>query len=150
MKNLKLLSAAILLALSLTVNATTTHDYERRNNDILTLADVVYFEARGEPRIGQIAVAYVVINRIESEKFAHTVQHVVNQPNQFSYKSDKIKDVITDKDAYNEAIQIASLVIDKKVPDPTRGAIYYKNDKVSKQVWKKRLIYKVGSHSFYV
>lgn len=137
------------MALSLTVNA-TTHDYERRNNDILTLADVVYFEARGEPRIGQIAVAYVVINRIESEKFPLTVQHVVNQPNQFSYKSDKIKDVITDKDAYNEAIQIAALVIDKKVPDPTCGAIYYKNDKVSKQVWKKRLMYKVGSHSFYV
>ena len=49
------------------------------------LARAVYFEARGEPLEGQLAVAQVILNRVASGRFATTVCGVVNQPGQFSF-----------------------------------------------------------------
>lgn len=152
MKILKTLCIAAMLAFPLTSNSqqlASCNTCEQRNNDIMTLAEVIYFEARAEPLNGQIAVAYVVMNRTKDEKFPSTVKQVVNQPGQFSYKFDGVKDVITDDVAYKNAIIAAALVVDQRVPDPTYGAMYYKNDTRSKQRWKRRLICKIGNHSFY-
>ncbi|MFA9199949.1 MAG: cell wall hydrolase [Cypionkella sp.] len=49
------------------------------------LAGAIYFEARGEPLDGQLAVAQVVINRAESGRFASDYCGVVHQPAQFSF-----------------------------------------------------------------
>lgn len=49
------------------------------------LARAVYFEARGEPLEGQLAVAQVILNRVASGHFAGTVCGVINQPGQFSF-----------------------------------------------------------------
>jgi len=49
------------------------------------LARAVYFEARGEPLAGQLAVAQVILNRVASGRFAGTVCGVVDQPGQFSF-----------------------------------------------------------------
>ena len=49
------------------------------------LARAVYFEARGEPLEGQLAVAQVILNRVASGRFAATVCGVINQPGQFSF-----------------------------------------------------------------
>ncbi len=49
------------------------------------LARAVYFEARGEPLEGQLAVAQVILNRVASGRFADTVCAVVNQRGQFSF-----------------------------------------------------------------
>ena len=43
------------------------------------LAMAIYFEARGEPTVGQIAVAHVIMNRVESDDFPNTVCGVVTQ-----------------------------------------------------------------------
>jgi len=53
--------------------------------ELLCLAQAVYFEARGEPLSGQLAVAQVVINRAESGRFAASYCGVVTQPAQFSF-----------------------------------------------------------------
>jgi len=149
MKLLKTMCAIALFTLPISSQALAGNQALQRNNDIALLAEVIYFEARAEPKVGQIAVAYVVLNRTKSEEFPQTVQQVVNQAGQFSYKFDRHEDKITDKVAYQEAVISAALVIDQLVPDPTYGAIYYKNDKVSKQKWNKKLIRKIGNHSFY-
>jgi spore germination cell wall hydrolase CwlJ-like protein len=49
------------------------------------LARAVYWESRGEPLSGQLAVAEVVINRARSGRFAPTLCGVVRQPSQFSF-----------------------------------------------------------------
>ena len=49
------------------------------------LASAVYFEARGEPIEGQLAVAEVVLNRAQSGRYPRTVCQVVTQPWQFSF-----------------------------------------------------------------
>lgn len=52
---------------------------EITNDDIDTLARLVYHEARGEPFEGQVAVVEVVFNRILSPAFPDTVEEVVYQ-----------------------------------------------------------------------
>ncbi len=49
------------------------------------LARAVYFEARGEPLEGQLAVAQVILNRVASGKFADSVCGVIAQHGQFSF-----------------------------------------------------------------
>ena len=53
------------------------------NEQLRCLAGAVYFEARGEPLAGQLAVAQVVINRLESPKFPKTICGIALQRNQF-------------------------------------------------------------------
>jgi len=53
----------------------------------LCLSLALYHEARGEPLNGQRAVAEVIMNRVESDRFPDTICGVVMQPNQFSFVS---------------------------------------------------------------
>lgn len=57
---------------------------EARDEELECLAKVISSEARGEPRSGQLAVAQVVINRVESPLFPNTICGVVYQRSQFS------------------------------------------------------------------
>jgi spore germination cell wall hydrolase CwlJ-like protein len=58
------------------------------------LAEAIYFEARGEPLAGQIAVAEAVLNRVDSPHYPDTICAVTNQgvgrgrACQFSYACD--------------------------------------------------------------
>ncbi len=54
------------------------------------LARAVYFEARGEPLEGQLAVAQVILNRVASGRFADTVCGVIAQPGQFSFSHSRV------------------------------------------------------------
>ena len=46
---------------------------------LVCLATAVYFEARGEPFVGQSAVAHVVLNRVEDTRFPNDICSVVKQ-----------------------------------------------------------------------
>lgn len=52
------------------------------------LAQVVYGEARGESYDGQVAVAAVVLNRLEDSQFPNTLSGVVFQKNAFTCVND--------------------------------------------------------------
>jgi hypothetical protein len=49
------------------------------------LASAVYWESKGEPLAGQLAVAEVIINRAASGRFAPTLCGVITQRSQFSF-----------------------------------------------------------------
>ena len=51
-----------------------------RQSDLNMLARVVAAEARGEPYTGMVAVAAVILNRVESSKFPNTLSGVVFSP----------------------------------------------------------------------
>lgn len=51
----------------------------------LCLSLTIYHEARGEDIDGQLAVAQVVMNRVENPRYPDTVCGVVTQRKQFSY-----------------------------------------------------------------
>ena len=74
------------LALSYEVETGTPQNLD----EIYCMAQNVYFEARHESMIGKIAVAHVVMNRIESKDFPNTVCEVVKQgPKRESWKTRK-------------------------------------------------------------
>src|SRR5262249_43828085 len=82
------------------------------------LANAVYFEARGEPVRGQIAVAQVVLNRAFSGYYPNDVCGVVYQNAhrhlacQFTFACDGIPDVVTEPDAWERATRIARATLD--------------------------------------
>ena len=61
---------------TMTVNAS--------EEDLLLLSAIIYCEAGGESYEGQLAVGYVIMNRVRSKLFPNTISGVVYQKNQFS------------------------------------------------------------------
>jgi N-acetylmuramoyl-L-alanine amidase len=113
-------------------------------NDINLLARTVYGEARGEPYVGQVAVAAVILNRLESEKFPHTLSGIIFQPGAFTCVADGQIWLTPDKTARKAAIDAINGW------DPTHGCIYYFNPATatSKWIWSRPQVKRIGKHIF--
>ena len=117
---------------------------------LLCLAMNVYHEARSENMMGKYAVAHVVMNRVEHDKFPDDVCSVVKQRFQFSWYWDGKSDHPHDRMAWAEARLIAQDVLKGEVPDITEGALFYHATYVSPR-WAKAFTETVvyGQHIFY-
>jgi spore germination cell wall hydrolase CwlJ-like protein len=131
--------------------------YDEKQNvmrEVDCLAKNIYFEAKGEPRAGKIAVAEVTMNRVKSKQFPRSVCAVVYQKTkgtcQFSWVCEG-KKVIRNRAAWKESLQIAEtiLILDRKY-GIIGSAKYFHADYVDPS-WaeKKKLIRKIGNHIFY-
>ena len=115
------------------------------------LAGAIYFEARGEPIEGQLAVAEVVLNRQRSDKYPDTICAVVKQPWQFSFVKDgKFPEIDKDSKAWRKAVAVARIArehLDQRLP---KDVLWYHADYVA-PVWRKALDKedKIGLHIFY-
>jgi spore germination cell wall hydrolase CwlJ-like protein len=118
-------------------------------DELICLSDNVYHEARGETQEGQIAVAYVTINRVGDGRFGETICEVVYEDGQFSWTDDGEKK-IGEKLAYLNAMRTAIAAIDGSVDDPTFGATYYYNPKAAKPRWARKFTESavIGAHRF--
>ena len=74
---------------------------------LICLATAIYFEARGEPDIGQMAVAQVVVNRMVDGRYPDTICDVVWEPKAFSFTHDGKHDRMTHPESRSKALQIA-------------------------------------------
>lgn len=121
--------------------------------DCRTLAQAIYYEARGESLEGQIAVGWVILNRALSPHFPDTIRSVVYQDNQFSYVDDVKHEYFANFDAYRTALLVATNVILGHVSDPTHGATFYLNPHAIKHLpkWTHKFtkVAVIGSHVFY-
>ncbi len=121
------------------------------------LANAVYFEARGEPVRGQIAVAQVVLNRVFSPFYPNDVCDVVYQNAdrhnacQFTFACDGIPDVVTEPDAWARAKHIARDMLDGKLwmPEVAKSTHYHAYWVHPDWVAEMKKIYKLGVHTFY-
>lgn len=142
------------------VDETRREDNLRQRN---CLALNVYHEAKGESELGQRAVAYVTLNRAHDPLYPDDVCEVVYQAVkkngvpiknkcQFSWYCDGKDDEPTDEEAYNEALYVASVVINTYGTsfDPTMGATMYHADSV-KPGWRKSFeeTTQIENHIFY-
>lgn len=110
------------------------------------LAKNMYFEAKGESRRGQLAVAHVTINRTHSSAYPSKICDVVYQKNQFSWTNTKAR--IRDFTHYEQIRRLAYDVIQGKTKDPTRGALSFHNNQVNPR-WNKPPKVRIGNHIFY-
>jgi spore germination cell wall hydrolase CwlJ-like protein len=120
------------------------------------LTEAIYFEARGETLRGQVAVAEVILNRVDSKKYPNSVCKVVSQGSsklnacQFSYKCDGKKEVMGERGARERAGKIARALLDGQARTVTKGATHYHATYVNPR-WAKKLIKtaEVDAHVFY-
>lgn len=117
--------------------------------DIHCIAQTVYHEARGEPILGQVAVASVVMTRVKNKRWNNTACEVVFAPAQFT-NIQKTNFNPKDKKAWKIAIEISTLTYTGFISDPTNGATnYYNPDKVGYDPWKEiPVVVKIGNHEF--
>ena len=121
------------------------------------LADAVYFEARGEPVRGQIAVAQVVMNRVFSPFYPNEVCGVVYQNAgrhlacQFTFACDGIPEVVTEPDAWKRARLIAKDTLDGKLwlSEIGKATHYHAYWVHPSWVHEMHKLYKLGVHTFY-
>lgn len=121
------------------------------------LANAVYFESRGEPVRGQIAVAQVVMNRVFSPFYPKTVCEVVYQNAhrhnscQFTFACDGIPDIVTEPDAWERAKRIARDMLDGKLwmPEVAKSTHYHAYWVHPSWVGEMKKLYSLGVHSFY-
>lgn len=127
------------------------------------LAENIYFESKGEPKLGQVAVAFVTMNRTNSDLFPKQICQVVKQQTnkvcQFSwYCEDKPRAMSMRKDltkfynpVYNEILETAVHVYlhYDKLEDPTKGALFFHATYVQPG-WKNlKKTVTIGKHIFY-
>lgn len=115
------------------------------------LAGAIYFEARGEPLYGQLAVAEVVVNRSRSGKFPTTYCGVVYQRSQFSFvRGGAMPRIREDTAAWHQAKAIARIAHDDAWNSDAREALYFHADYV-RPGWAKRRVAAatINRHIFY-
>lgn len=127
-------------------------------SELACLTDALFFEARAEPKAGQIAVGMVVKNRIKSEKYPKSICGVVKQRTskscQFSWMCNKkiMNKVInrshTKDEKYQQLQELAEDILLGVVKDNTGGATHF-HAKYVKPRWRLEKTAKIGNHLFY-
>jgi spore germination cell wall hydrolase CwlJ-like protein len=118
------------------------------------LAQVLYFEARGETLKGQRAVAEVVLNRVDDPAFPNTICGVVYQSNsrgcQFSWTCDGRADKVGEQKAFNRVAKVARAMMDGAPRSLTEGATFFHTPAV-KPGWARKFerTAEIGAHIFY-
>ena len=116
------------------------------NNDLYLLAKLVHSEARGETYTGQVAVAAVVLNRVDDSRFPNTIAGVIYQPWAFTAINDGQFNLEPNQTAYQAARDAMNGW------DPTYGAVYYYNPKTATSKWIRstKTVTVIGQHVFSV
>lgn len=132
-------AAALGITLTGTVSASTYQESEVR-----ILARLVSGEARGEPYVGQVAVAAVVLNRVKSPAFPNTISGVIFQTGAF----DAVWDGQFDMEPTENSIRAARDALNGW--DPTGGCLYYYNPSTATNswIWTRQVQLTIGKHAF--
>lgn len=127
------------------------------------LAEGMYFEARGEPMRGQLAVGRVILNRVQSRSYPDTICDVVYQNDhmsnrcQFSFACDGKPDLIVERKVWDNVRGYAAWLLandpggtEYQVLASLADATHYHADYVMPH-WAKffELTARIGRHIFY-
>jgi N-acetylmuramoyl-L-alanine amidase len=113
------------------------------------LAGAVYFEAKGEPLDGQLAVAKVILNRADSGRFAQSVCGVVHQRGQFSFvRNGTMPSVARSSANWRTAVAIAHIATNNLWAPTAPDALYFHARRVSPS-WRMTRLATIGNHVFY-
>lgn len=119
---------------------------------LMCLAIAVHFEARGETQAGQMAVAQVVMNRVEDSRYPDTVCDVVFEGTpkvcQFSFVCDAAPHTLPDNAAGRRSLAVAEDVLEGETYPTT--ATHYHTTGVAPD-WRTTFDFdeRIGDHLFY-
>lgn len=124
---------------------------ETLSREMECLAGAVYFESRGEPLAGQLAVAQVVINRSESDLFPSSYCGVVYQPGQFSFvRGGSMPRIHRGSAAWDQAKAVARIAHEGLWESEAKDSLYFHARYVSPK-WSrtKQARATIDTHIFY-
>jgi spore germination cell wall hydrolase CwlJ-like protein len=113
------------------------------------LAGAIYFESKGEPLSGQLAVAHVIINRTKSGRFPADVCAVIKQRGQFGFvRGGAIPSIDEGRAAWRTAVAVAKVALAAAWDSPAPRALYFNTPN---RVPAARLtrVASIGNHIFY-
>ena len=120
------------------------------------LAEALYFEARGEPITGQLAVGEVILNRVEDSRYPGSICKVINQGTgrrfacQFTYTCDGKLETVHERKAYEMALKLSKILTTTHDRKLTKGSTHYHSNYVNPK-WSTKFerVAKYGRHIFY-
>ncbi|WP_449621023.1 cell wall hydrolase [Robertmurraya sp. Marseille-Q9965] len=112
------------------------------------LSRLVEAEAKGESYEGKVAVAEVVLNRVESPEFPDTVKEVVYETTGNAYAFSPVQNGTINKPASEEAKDAVDDAVES--PDNLNNAIYFYNPEIATDDWirSRKVIKKIDNHAF--
>lgn len=134
-------STAAALGITLTGSVSSASYNE---SETYLLGRLVHGEARGEPYVGKVAVAAVVLNRVKSPSFPNTISGVIYQSGAFDAVSDGQINLTPDEDSLRAARDALNGW------DPTGGCLYYYNPATATNgwIWSRTVQLSIGKHNF--
>jgi spore germination cell wall hydrolase CwlJ-like protein len=122
---------------------------EAGDTELNCLAIGIYYESKGEPLEGQLAVAEVILNRTTSGRFPRTVCGVLKQRGQFSFvRGGALPQPPSGARAWKTALAVAKVAQDEKWDSRVADALYFHARYVSPG-WRRARVGSVGNHVFY-
>ncbi|WP_379553049.1 cell wall hydrolase [Qipengyuania sp. DGS5-3] len=121
------------------------------SEELRCLAGTVYFEARGEPLNGQLAVAQVVINRTASKTFPDSYCGVVHQRAQFSFvKNGRMPRIREGSKAWRKAKAVARIAHQGLWDSAAQDSLYFHATYV-RPSWSRKKTRRaaINTHIFY-
>ena len=113
------------------------------------LAVGIYFEAKSEPLVGQLAVGHVIADRASSGRFPKSYCGVLFQRSQFSFIRGKSwPSVSRSSRQWQNAVAIAKIVDDDMHESPVARSLFFHAKRVSPG-WRMKRVGSVGNHVFY-
>jgi spore germination cell wall hydrolase CwlJ-like protein len=113
------------------------------------LATGIYFESKGEPLAGQLAVGQVIANRAESGRFASTYCGVLFQRGQFSFiRGRSLPHVSHSRRQWQTAVAIAKIV-DRDLKESKVGDALFFHARYVRPSWHLKRVASIGNHIFY-
>jgi spore germination cell wall hydrolase CwlJ-like protein len=133
------------------------------DEDIDCMAEAIYYEARDQSVIGQLAIGVIIKNRKKHPDWPNTICGVVRQGDmrsgrltlnrcQFSYYCDGLPETPTDQTAWELANNLARLVVETDLEiDGLYGVTHYHATYVTPS-WLHQVQYRtrIGQHRFYI
>ena len=118
------------------------------SEDIKLLARLVHAEAKGEPYIGKVAVATVVLNRVEHHQFPDTVKEVIYEKNAF----EPVLNGSINEPADQESLKAVhdALTDQESVQGKNEDLLYFYNPETATSDWilTRKVIKTIGNHAF--
>ncbi|RYD54000.1 MAG: cell wall hydrolase [Sphingomonadales bacterium] len=118
------------------------------DSELNCLAIGVYYESKGEPLAGQLAVAEVILNRTTSGRFPASVCSVIKQRGQFSFVRGGQLPTPPANANWRKALAVAQVAQKDLWDSPVANALYFHARYVAPG-WKRPRVGTVGNHIFY-
>lgn len=114
------------------------------------MARLVRAEAVGEPYAGKVAVAVVVLNRVNNSQFPNTIRGVIYEQVSGHYAFTPVQNGQINKNADAESKRAVNEAIALSGTNNGSGSLYFYNPKTAKSQWilSRDVTVTIGNHRF--